>query len=943
MEITLIASVNGGEIHGTRNAKKTGCGINLLKPENVSRYIRKGPMTDLKELTCEKCKAVLAKEMIKADKKEFARLIKEEKARTKKGLGDEGIVPLGNTTAKITKSPEERKAEERAERERAEAAEKAERERIEAERKAEREAEEARQRAEEAERARIAEEEARKAAANRTIPGTGIVMDSSLAQFAINVPKEEEAETPSSAAPTNDDFLNQFAINKPVEETPAQSEETVPVQDDFLAQFAVNAPSEQPQGNEGSADANGMNDVFKNPEAPKDIVGHGTDEVGDMNDIFRNPEAPKDIFASGIQHSNSEADDMNDIFTNPEVPNDIFSNGTIHHSQSENSDIMDMFSISADNGSEILSKTNPDESSVYDSDENVVDIAENEVTAASAIEEEINIKSSTPAEYDTSLLGDGSEWDAIANRLFGSPFSDETETTDEAEPVPEERIVSEPVEETPAPEETIVSEPAEEIPAPEEAAAPELTEEAPAFENAENNIPVTADSPEAALEQLNEFTSAPAPVESSPVAESEPDSDVLADTPEAALERLMGIGTAPGIVPKRAEYEAPVRAAVSETKEETAPAENVSAMPVEEIVPTENTPEPMEEIAPAETHLEPADEIAHVENAPQSVEKPAFTESAPMPDINKTTGDDIMKKQDAHKYSTPVFADEKPAADPIPNLNAAAPAMQAPMAQQISPEQPIIMPVPQFAGYDANGQPVYTYVQSQFMGYDVNGQPMFMPIQPINAPVQPVVPMQTAPMQNTAPVQNAAPVQNTEPVLNAAPMQNNAPVQPTATMQNTVPVQPTAPIQPAPMPGVQMNQYRTPQVNISKVGMPTHKTMPKSFAKAVSVSRENSQNNIFDIQQGKGSQMPVLESIEDAISNINDDVQKQKKTAAKTASPVFQEYKGPSKSTSSRKSAPAAPASPGNDRPLTKAELKALKKQEKIDQKFKKDLAKRGF
>ena len=30
-------------------------------------------------------------------------------------------------------------------------------------------------------------------------------------------------------------------------------------------------------------------------------------------------------------------------------------------------------------------------------------------------------------------------------------------------------------------------------------------------------------------------------------------------------------------------------------------------------------------------------------------------------------------------------------------------------------------------------------------------------------------------------------------------------------------------------------------------------------------------------------------------------------------------------------------------RPLTKAELKALKKQEKIDQKFKKDLAKRGF
>ena len=46
-------------------------------------------MRDLKEITCEKCKASLAKKMIKADKKEMALLLKEEKKREKMGIGDE--------------------------------------------------------------------------------------------------------------------------------------------------------------------------------------------------------------------------------------------------------------------------------------------------------------------------------------------------------------------------------------------------------------------------------------------------------------------------------------------------------------------------------------------------------------------------------------------------------------------------------------------------------------------------------------------------------------------------------------------------------------------------------------------------------------------------------------------------------------------------------------
>ena len=104
MDITLITAVGSDLVHGTENDKKTGCGINLLKADNVTRYRKAGTMTDLKEITCEKCKSNLAKKIIKADKKEMARLLKEEKQREKMGVADEGIVPLGNTTARITGS-----------------------------------------------------------------------------------------------------------------------------------------------------------------------------------------------------------------------------------------------------------------------------------------------------------------------------------------------------------------------------------------------------------------------------------------------------------------------------------------------------------------------------------------------------------------------------------------------------------------------------------------------------------------------------------------------------------------------------------------------------------------------------------------------------------------------------------------------------------------------
>ena len=225
MDILLVTSSFNDEIHGSDDKKKTGCGISLIKPENISKYRIGGVMTDLKEISCDKCKERLAKKIIKSDKKEMSRILKEERAKAKRGIEDEGIVPLGNTTAKITKSPEQRRLEEEA---------RAEAERQEAE--AKRAAEEAAKKAEEA---RKAEEEAAKAA-QKNIPGTDVAMDSSLAQFAIDVPKEEEP----APEPIQDDFLAQFAIQKPEEEIQEESV-TADVQDDFLAQFAIPAPQQE--------------------------------------------------------------------------------------------------------------------------------------------------------------------------------------------------------------------------------------------------------------------------------------------------------------------------------------------------------------------------------------------------------------------------------------------------------------------------------------------------------------------------------------------------------------------------------------------------------------------------------------------------------------------------------------------------------------------------
>ena len=234
MDITLVTASNSKEVHGTDNDKKTGCGINLFRGENVTIYRRIGRMTDLKEITCERCKANLAKKMIRSDKKEMNRLLKEERQRAKLGMDDEGIVPLGNTTAKITRAPEEIRREELSRK-----AVNAPAEPVPSETAAPQNAP-----------APVQQPSLTKPA-QQTIPGTGVAIDASLAAFAIQKPAEEK--------PQEDDFLAQFAVQTPEQPAPAPQ----PSQNDFLAQFAVPSPSQPaPQAQPAPAPQPSQNDFL---------------------------------------------------------------------------------------------------------------------------------------------------------------------------------------------------------------------------------------------------------------------------------------------------------------------------------------------------------------------------------------------------------------------------------------------------------------------------------------------------------------------------------------------------------------------------------------------------------------------------------------------------------------------------------------------------------
>ncbi|HEZ7987360.1 MAG TPA: hypothetical protein RWO09_10580 [Ruminococcus sp.] len=710
MDITLVTSTFNDDVHGTDNDKRTGCGISLIKPENVTKYRRGSKMTDLKEITCEKCKSALAKKMIRSDKKEMSKLLKEEKMRAKRGIEDEAIVPLGNTVAKITGQQQEKPVREPV-------------------RPAAPTVTEPASAAPSEDTIPVTAPEEKP----KTIAGTNVAIDSSLAQFAINVPKEEEPE--SSSNNIQDDFLAQFAIQKPEEEEEdSSSGDKNNAQDDFLAQFAIPAPVNQTQNDES--------DKYENGEMDDISFADTTDVLSGESDVIEN--------------------------TYAESP--------------------------------------------YSNDSSVIDIEDSEVTDVKPEASEAQIDEEEEAEIDLSSI---SEWNLVANQIFGF------EGIDEPQP------------------------------------------EGPA-EMDELSIP---DSIASSASSISDNVS-------SPVLD-----DVTAPMETAAP--VLDDITAP------METAAPVFDSIEDAEEEIASLFNKFTAPKQELV-SEDTPMP----TPVPTPESSAINEAPVQNNNGSV-------------------------TNMHSYSsgniTTTPSSSQPFEQPVKPI-------------QPAPIQPQIVNVPQFTGLDVNGQPVYTYVQMQMTGYDANGQPILTPLNAANnafqqpAPVQPV-PVQPAPIQ-PAPVQ-PAPVQ---PV----------PVQP-APVQS-VPVQPT-PVVP--------NGYTVPTANISKIAVNDHtKPTSKAFVQAIANSKGYANKNLIETQ-GMQVNAPMLTSIEDVLSQIDTGSasNKQQQSAAKKAVPVYEEYK--SSSQPARK--PASTSKP-SDRPaeedirfMSKSELKAKKKQDKIDAKFKKDMAKRGL
>ena len=834
MEITLIKSVNGNEIHGTENNKKTGCGINLTKPENIGRYIPNGVMTDLIDMNCEKCREVLAKKMIKADKKERARILREEKMLEKRGIIDENIVPLGGTSAKITGSSEN--------------------------------------------------------SLNYSSPAQ-TYQKSTAASVSAPINTVNSVNTPISPTSNNnsaqhDDIMSQFAIPSPNAQQPVHTPSNSEKADDVLSQFAIPSPNKA------------VNDTP--PETSKPIASNIDEALAQF--AIPVPQMNNFKVESNIQKpapQDNTSVDMDDTLAQFAIPSPNTNTASINTVPNSNY---------IDNDIEVIGET-PKETTHYNDDE-VVDIDEMTHINGKPVSD-ISVKEISDTIEDD-LAEIKNQWEAFASDFFSGNDYTETENT------------------------STVSNVNDEIQSADNLSASEISE----------NNELNSQYDEPAHDEINPTFSGFDSVDSE-IAEPE----VAEEIPKEVIEE-----------PTISEIDN-----ISETYENSEPIINE--------IPKTNSNQ--------YHYTSPFEETEH---QTQAADIHRYTAPVFSDEVNTSPMEEIKIPNTFNNENTVNTAQN------IPNVP----------VQPVMPQQQFAA-IPQLVGYDPNGQPLYAYVQQPIVGYDQNGQPIFAPIQPMQqiTPVQPISPMPNAvpiqpivqntvpPVQNIAPMQSIEPVQQTvqntvPPVQNIAPMQSIEPIQQTvqntvppvqniAPMQSIEPVQPTENLQNADftrtahtsgnvqMPqteeiqipqtieqAVEAMQNGTPmrsnitelhpeQIHLSTVE-DNNKQIPDSVASAMAKSREKQKTNIFDMQ---GIEMPVIDSIEDALSQMGGNLKKKEQTMQDTVVPIFEEYKTPPKNPP--RTLPKENKEKEPERPLTKAEIKRRKKQDKIDAKFKKDLAKRGF
>jgi len=871
MDIRLVTTSFNDEVHGTFNDKKTGCGINLLKSENVTRYHRGGIMTDLGELTCEKCKTKIAKEMIKADQKEMKLLLKEEKLRAKKGIVDEGIVPLGNTTAKITKqqtAPEPVKPAAKP----AASAPKP-----------------------------VGEKPAELA---KTIPGTGVAIDDSLAQFAINKPQEAPAPEPEQK---EDDFLAQFAVNKPEPEPEAPS---APAQDDFLAQFSVPNPAQSQ----------------REPAQSGPTAHTGAPVIDDIS------------AAIAAMQTNTPA--STPVQPEPVQPEPVQPEPVQQAAPPQEDDILSMFSIESPAAQEEAPA-----GGMYDNDSDVIDVEE---SSLSAIEPE-NVQPEPiqpePAVEEAAAepeITDASEWDLIANQLFGvNSVNHDTPAQPGSAPVQETAPVIEDVAAVQTAQQNVpqMEEAAEQAVAPvQQAVAPVIDDITSAVEAAQNNVPKYEEPvQQATAPVIDDITSA---LEAAQNNVPKYEETVQQATAPVIDDITSAVEAAQNNVPK---FEKPVQQAAAPVIDDIAsaveaaqnnvpkfekPIQQAAAPVIDDITSAveaaqNNVPKfekPVQQAA-APVIDDIASAVAAAQNNVPKYEEPVQQTAAPVqqPAASAPVIDDISAAVSAAAMNAPkAVAPVKPApvkAAPKPAAPAPAPVQQAPAPGMPATGQ--IISVPQITGYDAAKQPIYTYVQMQITGYSENGQPVLSPI-----PGQ-EIPEFEMPFNKNTRLQEAIRAAQEVPTSS----------------KDMTPGQRIAAADAAKGSHI--------SANVSKIATNPHaKATSQAFINAISESKEYANQSLTDTQ-GLQQRTRVIGSIEDVLSQLGDNSLKQKKAVdaqVQQSIPTFQEYKAPTRTASTspiHKTSAPKPA-PIDDRPLTKAELKALKKQEKIDAKFRKEMAKRG-